>query len=71
MKGLLFIAAVLCGTEKAGRPVSFMCSVVNTAQTILVWMNRAAVNQLLCVCDMKVKEIWCVCVRLFALLYSI
>lgn len=55
MKGLLFIAAVLCGTETGGRPIAFLCSVVNTAQTITVWMKPAAVNHCLC-------ETACVCI---------
>lgn len=62
MKGLLFIAAVLCGTETGGRPIAFLCSVVNTAQTITVWMKPAAVNH--CLCETA-------CVRVCALLCSI
>lgn len=38
MKSLLFLAAA-CRTETGGRPVTFVCSVVNTAQTISVHMN--------------------------------
>lgn len=68
MKGLLFIAAVLCGTEKGGQPVTFMYPVVYTAQTIPVWRNLADVNHCLWQTE-TVRGYWsvstCVCVCVF------